>query len=108
GVGPWMEAAAGAVRPLCDPHLLVGRPVVRSSLAAQQRAAVLALEREVHLAAAVVGRVGVSPGSLVPVDAAPGAEVRRTMAVPPCPVRLSAPGLHPPASPLEECCELGA
>ena len=64
GVRPRVEAAPAPVRALGDPHLLDRRPVVRCALAAQELGAVLALEADVHLQAAVVAVAGVRPPAL--------------------------------------------
>src|SRR6266511_5895979 len=78
GVRPRVEAAARAVGLLGDPHLLEGRPVLRRALRTQEDAAVVLLEADVHLQAAVVRGAVVPPRALVAVDAQPGASVRRT------------------------------
>src|SRR5215207_8891156 len=98
GVRPGVEAPAGAVGALGDPHLLDGRPLVRGALAAQQIRPVETLEVDVHLEAAVVRRARVVPGALVALDAAPRSLARRVVRLPACRRGALAPqGQHPTA-----------
>src|SRR4029453_16045803 len=94
--GAGEKAAAAAVRSLGDPHLLERRPVVGRSLAAEDPGAVGALKLDVHLETAVVGRVRITPGALVAVDAEPLAPVRRILRLASHADRETAPGCELP------------
>src|SRR5262245_24508377 len=78
-VRPRIEAAAGAERPLRDPHLLERRPVVRRALPAQEIRAVALLERQIHLQAAVVRTACIPPRALVALETAPRGGVGRVL-----------------------------
>src|SRR5690348_14714522 len=84
GVRPGAEAATAPPCALGDPDLLETRPMVGRSLPQKEGRRVRLLELEVHLEAAVVAVAGIrSPGALAPVDALPGAQVRRVERNPP-------------------------
>src|SRR3954465_8708973 len=79
GIRPRVEAAPGAEGSLGDPHLLERLPAIRGALRAQQPAAIVGLEAEIHLQASPIRRAAVVPGRLVAVDAEPRLQVRRML-----------------------------
>src|ERR671931_2583634 len=76
-VRPRAEAPAASAGLLRHPDLLERRPVIGGALQAVEPPAVVELERDVHLEAAVVRPPAVVPRRLVAVDAEPDAVVGR-------------------------------